>query len=300
MIKDALLRDMLDSVTEGVYFVDLDRRITYWNRGAERISGYRADEVVGSRCSDNLLRHVDDTGRELCGELCPLVAVMQGQTDIRAEVFLHHKDGHRVPVTVKALPFYDDGNVLRGAIEVFTDRSERLAVLAELQELRKENLTDALTGLGNRRYIDIRLDALVQGNEAGDGRFGLLMIDIDHFKRVNDTYGHATGDRVLRMAAWSLANAVRRGDVAARWGGEEFVVLAPGADAAALSEIAERVRTMTEKSWLTLEDGREVRVTVSVGGAVVRAGETPALAIARADRLLYRCKEAGRNRVMVE
>ena len=300
MIMDALLRDMLDSVSEGVYFVDIERRITYWNRGAERISGYRADEVLGSRCSDNLLRHVDESGCELCGELCPLVAVMQGQTDIRAEVFLHHKDGHRVPVTVKALPFYDEGNQLKGAIEIFTDRSERLAVLAELQELRKENLTDALTGLGNRRYIDIRLDALVKGNELGEGGFGFLMIDIDHFKKVNDTYGHATGDRVLRMAAWSLANAVRRGDVAARWGGEEFVVLAPHAGAAALAEIAERVRLMAEKSWLTLEDGREVRVTVSVGGAVARTGEPPADVVARADRLLYRCKETGRNRVMVE
>ena len=300
MIKDALLKDMLDSVSEGVYFVDLERRITYWNRSAERISGYRSEEVTGSRCSDNLLRHVDESGQELCGELCPLVAVMQGQTDIRAEVFLHHKDGHRVPVTVKALPFYDESNVLRGAIEVFTDRSERLAVLAELQELRKENLTDALTGLGNRRYCDIRLDALVSDLGRGEGSFGLLMIDIDHFKAVNDTYGHATGDRVLRMAAWSLANAVRRGDVAARWGGEEFVVLAPGADVAALAEIAERVRVMAERSWLTLEDGREVRATVSVGGAVARAGEPPAEVVARADRLLYRCKEAGRNRIMVE
>ena len=300
MIRDAMLRDMLDTVSEGVYFVDLERRITYWNRSAERISGFGAKEVIGSRCSDNILCHVDEAGREICVEGCPLATVLNGEEGARAEVYLHHKDGHRVPVTVQAMPYRDEDDVLRGVIEVFTDRSERLAMLSALQELRKENLTDPLTGLGNRRYVDIRLDSLLDDFSREGTTFGFLMIDIDHFKRVNDVYGHGNGDRALRMVGWSLANAVRRGDAAARWGGEEFVVLAPGATPDVLRGVAERVRTLVERSWITLEDGRKLGVTVSVGGTVVRRGETAAVLAERADGLLYKAKEGGRNRVSME
>jgi len=97
-------QDLLDQISDGVYFVTLDRRITYWNGGAERITGYGAHEVLGHRCSEGILRHVDDTGQQLCLHGCPLAAVMKDGRPREAHLYLHHKDGHRVPVTVRPRP----------------------------------------------------------------------------------------------------------------------------------------------------------------------------------------------------
>jgi diguanylate cyclase (GGDEF)-like protein/PAS domain S-box-containing protein len=294
-----LFRKLSNSISEGVYELDAERRIVFWNRAAERITGYPESEALGMRCMDNMLRHVDDYGCELCAGGCPAAAAMKDGRPREAEVFLHHKDGHRVPVAVKVLPVAVDGGGSSGAIEVFSDRSDRSELLAELEELRKESLVDPLTGLGNRRFADMSLDEALRGLADTGAAFGVLMLDIDLFKRVNDEFGHPIGDRALRMIAWTMANAIRRRDSAARWGGEEFLVVAPGAEVAILAEIAERVRVLVKHSWIALEGGRRLSLTASIGGAISRKGETKDELVARADERLYLCKRSGRDRVEV-
>jgi diguanylate cyclase (GGDEF)-like protein/PAS domain S-box-containing protein len=294
-----LLAQVMEAISEGVYFIDTEGRITYWNKGAERITGYSREEAVGRKCSDNLLRHTDDKGRELCIDGCPMTATMGDCLPREAEVYLHHKDGHRVPVIVHASPILQTGGVAVGAIEVFSDRSERSSLLTELETLKKEVLTDPLTGLGNRRFAELSAESAMRDRDGTGLSFGLLMLDIDHFKSVNDNYGHAIGDRVLRMIGWTLANAVRRNDAAARWGGEEFIVICPRLNAQVLLEVAERARVLIARSWLGLEDGRKVSPTVSIGGALSRPGERFDTLVSRADSRLYACKEAGRNCVQV-
>ncbi|MGQ9748311.1 PAS domain-containing protein [Desulfosoma sp.] len=156
-MDEAFFKRLLDSMADGVYFVDAQRRITFWNKAAERISGYTAQEVLGKSCADNLLRHVDESGRELCVEGCPVAAVIRDGRMRKAQVYMHHKLGHRVPVVVRAtaLP-YDAGRIL-GAVEIFHAAFEKVDILQEIQKLRKEVLTDPLTGVGNRRYAEIRL-----------------------------------------------------------------------------------------------------------------------------------------------
>lgn len=288
-----------DYLFEGAYMLDRDRRITFWNRAAERITGYSADDAVGKRCMDNLLRHVDATGCELCLGACPVSAALSDGQYREAVVYLHHKDGHRVQVTVKVIPLVDESGETAGAIEIFVDRSDRSELLKEIEALKKESLIDPLTGLGNRRFAEISLDSSMRNLLQHDLGFGLLMLDIDHFKRINDTYGHPIGDRFLRMIAWTLANAVRRMDTAARWGGEEFIVIAPNASTGILTEIAERIRVLVGRSWITYDSTQKITATVSIGGAVARKGETIETLVERADSRLYACKRAGRNRVEV-
>jgi diguanylate cyclase (GGDEF)-like protein/PAS domain S-box-containing protein len=297
--RERILSEVVETISEGVYYIDTEGRITFWNKGAERITGFARAEVVGRKCSDNLLRHVDHKGCELCIHGCPLVATMADGRPREADVFLHHKDGHRVPVIVRAAPILGSDEVPLGAIEIFSDRSERSSLIAELETLKREVLKDALTGLGNRRYADLSAASALREAEAEGGGSGVLMIDIDHFKDVNDTYGHASGDRVLRMVGWTLANAVRRNDAAARWGGEEFLVVCPRIGEAALAEVAERVRALVERSWLRIEDGRQISVTVSIGAAMARSGDDLTSLAARADEQLYKSKAAGRNRVTI-
>ncbi len=170
----------------------------------------------------------------------------------------------------------------------------QLAVLARKLELA--SITDPLTELPNRRHAMDRLRQEFQGARASDKPLSLLMIDIDRFKQVNDTYGHDAGDAVLQGTARVLRRSLRRMDLVCRLGGEEFVVLCPGADAGIGMRIAERLRTAVEGETITYGQ-TSLRVTISTGVATLQPGDaTPEDALRRADKSMYAAKQAGRNR----
>lgn len=289
---------LLQNLYDGVYYVDLDRNITFWNRAAERITGYRESEVKGRRCADNILRHLDEWGHELCVSGCPLAKTLKDGKIRDSEIYLHHKEGHRVPVSVRVSPVFNEADRIVGAVEIFSDNSSRLDILREMESLKKEAFTDGLTGVANRRFAEMNLTHRMSDLTAFNVPFGLLFLDIDDFKKFNDTYGHDVGDRVLIMVAATIANILRKMDLVSRWGGEEFVVILPNVDAGKLSEVAERIRRFIEKSWITV-DGEELRVTVSLGGAMASPEDSLETLVKRADGKMYESKRMGRNRVTI-
>lgn len=291
--------EILDNLYDGVYFVDRQRRITYWNRGAERITGFEADEVIGRRCLDNVLNHVDEHGRLLCLSGCPLLATMNDGEPREADVFLHHSDGHRVPVLVRCAPIHDDDGAVVGAVESFTEGIGTQTTRAELRELRHQTRTDELTGIGNRPFIEGRLRGLIAEYAQQQSDAAVAIVDIDHFKNVNDAHGHHAGDQVLRMVAKTLHGNVRATDSVGRWGGEEFVVIVhdvPSLDE--LNSVANKLRVLVGRSHFDVGDAR-VSVTISMGATLLQEEDTPASVLERADRLLYASKASGRNRVSV-
>lgn len=292
---DEFYKRILDNLGDGIYFTDRLRRITYWNVGAERITGYRSEDVIGTCCSDNLLMHVDDSGTILCHGLCPLAHTMADGKPREAEVYLHHKDGHRVPVTVRATPIYDGGSVV-GAVETFRDHTTKIAALQKIEQLQKEAYMDGLTSVGNRRYTELILQQCFSDMSFHQVPFGVLYIDIDHFKKVNDTFGHAVGDQVLTMVAQTLAANVRAFDFVGRWGGEEFLVVVVNVDPAGLNAVAEKLRSLVEHSRLTV-GGADIQVTISIGAAIASSVNAVGDLVERADQLLYQSKNSGRNRV---
>lgn len=298
-MKPEFYKSILDHLDDGVYFVDPDRNITYWNNGAQRISGYSAAEVVGKNCADNLLKHITDTGIELCHEGCPLSKTLADGQPRKAEVFLHHKHGHRVPVTVRISPVCDEEGGVLGAVEVFSDTSSRLRIQNELKELKHQTMLDPLTGLGNRRSLAREFERRLGELRRYNIPFGVLFVDIDHFKRVNDTYGHKTGDQVLVSVAKTLQSALRDMDMVCRWGGEEFLAVVPRVDEAAFRAVAERMRRFVEASPIPGRDG-PLCITVSVGGVMAGAHDSQESLAARADAMMYRAKQSGRNRTVLD
>jgi len=290
-------QNLLDQISDGVYFVNLDRDITYWNAGAERITGYGAHEVLGHSCAEGLLRHVTDSGQQLCRLGCPLLAVMQDGKPREADVFLHHKDGHRVPVTVRGQALRSPDGKIEGSVEIFHLRG--VNPYAALRRDRKDDSLDTVTGLAPRRFGELQLKALTQAVAEQTITLGVLYVDADHFKDVNDTFGHKTGDEVLRMVGQSIVNGLRRGDIPVRWGGEEFLALMPGTDQAGLRATAERVRMLVENSWIQKGEV-QVRVTISVGATMAAPTETGDDLVERADRFMYASKRGGRNRVTTD
>jgi diguanylate cyclase (GGDEF)-like protein/PAS domain S-box-containing protein len=294
--ESAFYRRIIDSLDEGVYFVDRSRQVTYWSRGAERITGHTNAQVLGQCCSTVLLG-ANEQGKVLCETACPLNAVMEDGRPREAEVYLHHADGHRVPVLVRIWPMRGPSGEVIGAVETFRDHSSVVTAQARISELSRAAEQDPLTEVGNRRAMEPRIAAALCECREQLAPSGVLFVDVDHFKRVNDRYGHALGDQVLRMVASTLRCNVRASDFVARWGGEEFVVLLAGLGSEqALEAIAEKLRRMVQASSLTTTRG-PVGVTVSVGATLVRPEDTLEGLVERADRLLYASKVGGRNRV---
>ena len=297
--EDGFFRGILDSLHDGVYFVDVNKRITYWNKGAERITGYNSSEAVGICCSDNLLVHIDDKGANLCKAGCPLAQTLMDGRVRETEAYLQHKDGHRLPVFIRVSPLRDSGGRIVGAVETFSDNSSKAALLHRIDELQKESLVDPLTGLANRRCIDMKLHSRIDEMQRYGWPCGLLFLDIDNFKIVNDTYGHNVGDRVLTMVARTLSSNLRSHDLLGRYGGEEFVAIITNVNMAKLYSFANRLRLLVEKSSLDTEYST-IRVTVSIGATVVRPEDTVETAITRADLFMYNSKVGGRNRVSID
>jgi diguanylate cyclase (GGDEF)-like protein/PAS domain S-box-containing protein len=293
-------RGMLDSLADGVYLVDRGRRILFWNEASERISGYAASEVVGHRCFENILRHVDCTGTRLCNGLCPLACTMRDGAPRSDDLWLHHRAGQRVPVSVRTTPIRDDGDEIIGAIEFFTDGSRLQASEEQIAKLKALALTDPLTGLPNRRFAELSLSGRLAEVRRHHRTLGVVFADIDRFKIVNDTYGHDVGDDVLRMVAGTLSRNVRRSDSATRFGGEEFVLLLPDADPAELCMLAERLCMLVRRSSIDLVSGGELSVTISMGATLATAHDDVAGLLHRADQLLYRSKHDGRDRVITD
>jgi diguanylate cyclase (GGDEF)-like protein/PAS domain S-box-containing protein len=291
---------MLEGLYEGVYFMDKDRRILYWSKGAERITGFGANEVIGSHCRDNVLIHVNDQGSRLCGsDLCPALKTMNDGRKREAEVYLHHKNGHRLPVLTRILAVRRaDGDVI-GAIEIFTDNRQALETKNRIVELEKQALIDPLTQIGNRRYAEIQLQRCLGEMHRYGWPFAVFFMDIDHFKRVNDAHGHDTGDRVLQTVAKTMVKSIRSTDTLARWGGEEFVAIVPNCEASVIELMGNKLRTLVEQSYVWKESGA-VTVTLSVGATTARSGDSLDTMMRRADRLMYQSKLKGRNQVTTD
>jgi diguanylate cyclase (GGDEF)-like protein/PAS domain S-box-containing protein len=286
---------LVENMRDGVYFVDRERKITYWNDGAEQLSGYSAAEVVGKHCFEELLGCVDETGKPLRNDECSISEVLKDGQPREKEMFIRHHEGHRIPISLRAFPMRNKAGSIVGTVEVFSDATSRRKVEKSVSALEQLAFRDALTGLPNRRYIELKVEQGLEEHRRFSRVFGLLMFDLDGFKRVNDTHGHDVGDALLKAVAKTLLHGLRPIDVVGRWGGEEFLVLMPDANAVDLSDLAERCRVLIAQSSVSNSSSR-VSVTASIGATVVSHSDSVPSAIRRVDELMYQSKRSGGDR----
>lgn len=186
--------------------------------------------------------------------------------------------------------------------ELARSTAEVTQLRVSFEQARRDSLTDPLTGLANRKRFDAALDLLVRTTVERNDTLSLLILDIDHFKRVNDTYGHQAGDAVLQMVGRALRDNTKGHDVAARYGGEEFAVLLPFTKLEQAYSLGNTIRTVIGNLVIRHPDtGTPLdAVTISVGAAQYRRGESLPQFIQRADDALYAAKSGGRNRVVAD
>ncbi|KAB2962460.1 MAG: diguanylate cyclase [Thermoanaerobaculia bacterium] len=299
----------LDEAASGIVITDSDGVIEWTNRAVSRMTGYLAEELVGRRPS--LLKsgaHEDDFYRHLWEE------IRAGRT-WQGAIINRRKDGTFYHEEQTIAPVRDAQGVIRHFIAVKQDGTARVQAELALREahaelaqrlveieqlhgrLREQAIRDELTGLFNRRYFDETLVRELAHAEREGTTLALAMIDLDHFKQVNDRQGHAVGDRLLAELGRLLLTQTRSEDVACRYGGEEFAVVLLGADLEAGVQRAESWRSRFE-AVRELPDRDAGPATLSAGVAGARRGERAEQLLARADAALYRAKAEGRNRVV--
>ena len=295
MDKQQLYLSIIDSMHDGVYFVDTERNIQFWNKAAEEITGYKAEEIIGKQCQFSKLNHIDGEGRPLCIVGCPLFSTILDGEQRRANVFVRHKEGYRFPIMVNIFPIYE-GDEIIGAVEMFTRNSPKVYEDNLIENLTGIAMHDTLTALPNRRYLESFMKFKFDEHAHFGRSFAILFADIDNFGKFNNTYGHDVGDAILCNIATSLKNTMRSSDLVGRWGGEEFIGIYTIAKNSEAVIVAEKFRQLVNNTEVVVKD-TTLSVSVSVGVTIVTRDDDMHSIVERADHLMYESKQNGKNRV---
>jgi diguanylate cyclase (GGDEF)-like protein/PAS domain S-box-containing protein len=287
----------LDQMHDAVYFIDTQRHILYCNQAAERLTGHASVEVVGKRSNEGPLELFDAFGCGLCLP-CPITRSIEQDCTVYERLFLQHKDGRLVSVELRAKPVRDPGGRMLGSLLILRDATTSAVVESAFRQVREAADRDALTGLANRRFLDQKLGQYLEERKKTGQPLSLIMVDLDHFKQINDTWGHAIGDKALTQVATLLQRQCRSLDFVARFGGEEFVVVLPTINLETAAQVAERLRKSVRSA--TPGELGQRWLTASFGVAEAAPEETASQVLKRADVALYQAKSQGRDRVAVE
>jgi diguanylate cyclase (GGDEF)-like protein/PAS domain S-box-containing protein len=290
---------VLNNLYDAVWLVDSERHITHWNAGAEKLTGYTSAEMIGADCKDKALVHLSEDGVDLCDSICPLLDT-DNLRDIReAQVYLRHKEGHLVPAQARMVPIRDAKGHITGAAEIFSDRSVGDEIEKRLEELERLARLDVLTRLPNRRYVEEIVTAQLAELERFDRYFGIMMIDLDGFAKINEKFSTASGDDVLRMIARTWFLAARPFDTVARWEEDAFAVVGINLDREGLRSMAERF-VMLLNNLLKPWDRSALGIGASIGATMVRRGDSTDSVILRAEKMLEEAKLGGGGQLVVE
>ena len=290
--EQRFLAAVLDNITEGIVACDADGDLSLFNAAAEAMHGVPIDlDLPPAQWADHY-RIIDADGGLVPLDHLPLRRAYAGERLRDLELWIGHPGGVDRLVRCNGQPLVADDGRLLGAVVTMRDvTDERAAELA----LRHRAERDPLTGLHNRTTFEERLRAALTGDAAGSAELGVLFLDLDDFKVVNDTHGHAAGDELLRAASRRLRGTIKDGDAVARMGGDEFVVLCRDVDAGELAAIRERVSAVLAQPF-ELSGGARVSPSASVGMAhSSQLHDGTATLVELADRDMYRRKQARRT-----
>lgn len=291
--RDPLLDPLLNSLCEAVIFVDPHGVIRDWNEAAARMTCISSNAVLHSDWRPTILSLMNPEGEDVAQVDCPVATTIRTQLGVTGRYRIKRCDGTQIPIDLRSVLVSSKSQGMRGVLLLFQDLSDKSRLESSVLRLRRQVIQDPLTGVANRAEMDRMLAELT----GGEGRsFSLVICDIDHFKSVNDVYGHQAGDEALVRVAQLLTAQARPNDLVCRYGGEEFVMICPEIDVVTATRRAEATRLAVEETELSMLDN--THITASFGVTQMQVGDTAESVFARADRALLQAKETGRNQVI--
>jgi diguanylate cyclase (GGDEF)-like protein/PAS domain S-box-containing protein len=289
--------EALNLVSDAVWLVDDQLRIRMWNERAEALTGHSAQEMLGTVWNGATIDYVGQVSLPREQRKSLMTRCLAAGTTLTERGYLWNVRGDCIPVESRVMLMRDECQQTIGAIEIIRDLSREVSLQSENEQLRRVTQTDPLTQVLNRAAFERTLNEQVESVNRRGTRCSLILLDIDFFKSVNDTFGHPVGDLVLKSFANLLMHCIRPTDVVARYGGEEFALLLPDCNLATAYDRAEHLRAQFPSLRLSELKGRAI--TASLGVTEIQVGDTESSVVVRADEALYRSKENGRNRTEV-
>jgi diguanylate cyclase (GGDEF)-like protein/PAS domain S-box-containing protein len=287
---------LIDNMHDGVLFVDSDCRIVLWNTGIERLTGVSAQAAFGRMFLPSLLdMHNTHQGR-IADDDCPVSKSIRSGVQSIGRVNVMGRQGRHVSVDLHAIPVRRNDGIMQGATILLHDASSETSLEERCQALHQQVSKDPLTQVANRAEFDRMLVNFVAAHQESNLPCSLIMSDIDHFKNINDRYGHQAGDAAIITFAALLKSMCRSGDLVARYGGEEFAVLCADCNNASAARKAELIRRRLAD--LKHEYLGQKNITASFGVTELQTGDTPETMLRRSDRALLQAKDQGRNQVV--
>jgi diguanylate cyclase (GGDEF)-like protein/PAS domain S-box-containing protein len=289
--RNEILSAIMKSARDAIIMIDDKGDVTFWNPAAEQVFGYTKEEVMGKELHRFMI-HDESLYQRYKEAFKKFQSSGKGSAVGKTiELKTKHKDGHEIYVelSLSAVKIKDSWH----AIGILRDITERKKIE---EMIYLQSITDPLTNIYNRRFFMQMMEQEMERTRRNGKPFSLIMFDIDHFKSVNDRFGHAAGDMVLKSIADTVKNRIRKTDCFARWGGEEFIILLPETSLKDAAGLAEELRE--KLSNMTLPEVGHI--TASFGVASFRPSDTIDTILLRADDMLYEAKAAGRNCVKIE
>ncbi len=291
LLNSEIFRTVLQRLQTGVYLVDKDRRILFWNDGAERITGYLRHQVLGHFCRENILMHCDEKSCGLCGSLCPLSETMHEGRPKEARVYLRHKLGHQVPVHLRIVPIRDERGSVIGAAESFDEQITD----SHDDDLAPYGCLDVTTGVPNHAFTQSHLRESLATYSEYHVPFSVLGIHVDRLEQVQATHGREATAFILRAAAGTIKNVLGPGAFVGRWKENEFLAIMTACDSAQVKTTVENIQKIVSCSSIKWWDD-QLFVHVTVGHTAVQPEDTIESLVGRVDVLrLSTLAEGDRN-----
>ncbi len=293
---DLYQQRLLDNMHDAVIFIDKNLQVQYWNRGAEKLTDIGASSVQSKQWSPELIGMRDQSGQDVNSDECPIVHSILTGDQVYRRITVNGRNGEVTNVSAHVVPVTNDDGRVQGATMLLHDESSVTSLEERVQTLHEKAIRDPLTKVANRAELDRMHSVFVETHLERSLPCSLIICDLDHFKKINDNYGHQAGDDALVNFAMLLKRFCRAGDLVARYGGEEFVMLCADCDNNTATQRAERIRRESAQLGQPSLGGK--CVTASFGVTEVQPGDTPETMLRRADRALLQAKAVGRNTVV--
>jgi diguanylate cyclase (GGDEF)-like protein/PAS domain S-box-containing protein len=278
-----ICRNILEGLPTGMCVIDMQKKIVFWSDGAERITGYLRHEVIGHSCVGEPLLHCDPPGCEFCSEECPLARAIETSHPAEATGFLHHKAGHEITVSTRAVPIHNERGSIIGAVETFENLQAAPSPDDRDAMRQSPDFTDAVTGLASWAMMLSNLQEMMAKYSKVQVLYAVLFFRVEGLTHFRASLGQEAASSLLRVIARTLESSLWITDFVGRWSDDQFLVILGGCREEAVGSVRERVRrTLAGESieWW----GERRSLPVSIGEASGQAEDTVELVLQRAQK----------------
>lgn len=283
---------LLNYLDQGVFFINIEKNLVYWNKSAETLLGYQSAELSNHKCCQ-LTTHIGLNGESLCSEHCPITKAIQEGQPQEEDMFIVHKDGHTILAKVTTVPVYNKVGQLVGVIELISNNALKGIGQEKIKALTKAAFMDSTSELFSKQYIETRLQTMFKESPEKRESFGILYINIVGFRAINEMYGASRADRILKSVAKILSSGITHPTIIGRWHGASFIVILDTAKKSLMLLLADKLKKLISETSLQIGD-QNVEITVSIGHAISQSNDSIDYLIERAtkDSLVENVKEA--------